>query len=295
MAPFHSVQKTEILNLGTYLHRGSKPVCVKFDIIFGRLLEKIPAVVVRVLSFSYREQLGWIKWGRDPISDTFGIKKGTRQGSVACPTFWSVYLNPLIEELRAKGIGYHVGGLFVGVVAYADDLVLLEPNRSAAQHMLETCEKFVSLNNIQFSTNEDPRKSKSKVMFVTGSKSVGGLPHPLFLFGKELSWVDRCEHVGHTLTSSGTMVQDCHEKRAGFIDSVVKTRECFKCANPYEVMTATQKYCDSHYSAQLYDLQVEASERLYASWRTCETYMETAEKLQELFYSDSSCTRFCPS
>ena len=51
-----------------YLRQGSKPVLVvldctkafdlaRFDILFGRLLERLPAVVVRVLPYSYKEQL----------------------------------------------------------------------------------------------------------------------------------------------------------------------------------------------------------------------------------------------
>ena len=55
-----------------------------------------------------------------------------------------------------KGIGCHVAGKFLGVVAYADDLILLAPNRSSAQLMLKTCEKFAQDNNIKFSTNQDP-------------------------------------------------------------------------------------------------------------------------------------------
>ena len=107
-----------------YLQRGSKPVMVvldctkafdlaRFDILFGRLLEKIPAIVVRILSYSYSEQLAWIRWGQDSTSDTFRIKNGTRHGLVALLTFWLVYLNLLIQELHAKGVGYHVAGMFV--------------------------------------------------------------------------------------------------------------------------------------------------------------------------------------
>ena len=62
--------------LQTYLRQGSRPVAVvldctkafdlaRFDILFGRLLERsVPAIVVRVLAFSYSEQLAWVRWGR---------------------------------------------------------------------------------------------------------------------------------------------------------------------------------------------------------------------------------------
>ena len=99
-----------------YLREGSKPVAVvldcskafdlaKFDRLFSRLLERLPAVVVRVICFCYEQQQAWVKWGRKAVSGTFGISNGTRQGSVASPTFWAIYLNPLIEQLRASGVG----------------------------------------------------------------------------------------------------------------------------------------------------------------------------------------------
>ena len=84
-----------------YLRQGSKPVMIvldctkafdlaRFDLLFNRLLERLPAVVVRVLMYSYTEQLAWARWGKSSTSETFGIKNGTRQESVASPTFWSI-------------------------------------------------------------------------------------------------------------------------------------------------------------------------------------------------------------
>ena len=62
--------------LQTYLRAGSKPLAIvldctkafdlaRFDVLFSTLIEKIPAVVVRVLTFTYKEQLAWIKWGEN--------------------------------------------------------------------------------------------------------------------------------------------------------------------------------------------------------------------------------------
>ena len=96
-----------------------------------------------------------------------GIANGTRQGSVASPAFWCD-LNPLLEELKRAGIVCHLAGTYVGVVGYADDLLLLAPSRNAAQLMLRICKKFTELNNIQFSTDPDPSRSKSKAIYVVG-------------------------------------------------------------------------------------------------------------------------------
>ena len=202
------------------------------------------------------------------MSDTFRIKNGTRQGLVASPTFWAVYMDPLIEELRTKGIGCHVAGMFLGVCAYADDLALLAPSRQAAQAMLTTCERFAKENNILFSTPEDRNKSKSKELYITGSRIVSEKPKPLILCGQELPYVDHCDHLGHTLNVTATMDQDCSNKRAEFINSAVKTRESFHFAHPLEIITAVDKYSSSFYGSVLYDLRGKAAETVFSSWKT---------------------------
>ena len=80
-----------------YLRQGSKPIaCVldcskafdlaKFSLIFSRALDSgLPAVVVRVLLHSYKEQEAWVRWGRRCNSETFGFSNSTRQGSCASP------------------------------------------------------------------------------------------------------------------------------------------------------------------------------------------------------------------
>ena len=99
------------------------------------------------------------------------------------------------------------------------DIILLAPSRAAAQRMLATCQKFASDNNIQFSTDVNPDKSKSKAIYVTGPRGGGQhKPAPLMLCGLALPWVARAEHLAHALSEDGTMRQDAREKRAQFID-----------------------------------------------------------------------------
>ena len=263
------------------MRQGSRPVAVvldctkafdlaRFDILFGRLLDRsIPAIVVRVLSFSYSEQLAWVRWGRACTSASFDIKNGTRQGSVASPAFWSVYLDPLFALLRESGFGCHIGGIFVGVVGYADDHLLLAPTRDAAQKMLQICEAFTNEKNIKFNTREEPAKSKSKALFVVGPQGrTLPRPVPLVLCGRPLPWVERADHLGHTLHQDGMMRQDCREKRAQFIDSSVKVRETFYFAHPQEQILATEKYCTSLYGSNLWNLTSPEAEMVFAAWRT---------------------------
>jgi hypothetical protein len=115
--------------------------------------------------FVYEQQTAWVKWG-DAKSSCFGITNGTRQGSVLSPAFFAIYIDDLLKRLRQLGVGCHIGEKFLGAVGFSDDIVLLAPSRGAMELMLATCEEFAAENNLKFSTDPDPQKSKTKCIYV---------------------------------------------------------------------------------------------------------------------------------
>ena len=265
--------------VGHYLPEGSNLLVVvldcskafdlcKFDKLFTAVLEKgMPPIVVRVMMFMYEEQYAWVRWG-EARSTTFPIINGTRQGSIASPDLWSVYLDPLIKDLRALGVGCHVGELFMGVMAYADDLVLLAPNRAAAEQMLALCESWAAENNVQFSTDTDPKKSKSKVIFMCGQKTNLAKPAHLSLCGSSLPWVPNATHLGHELHETGDMEYDARVKRGQFITNSLEVREVFSFASPMEVLSALKVYTCSFYGSNLWELGGRMANQVYNSWGT---------------------------
>jgi hypothetical protein len=55
-----------------------------------------------------------------------------------------VYLDELLKLLAAAKVGCFIGTIFVGVLAYADDLVLLAPTTGAMRRMLSICDCYAS-------------------------------------------------------------------------------------------------------------------------------------------------------
>ena len=183
-------------------------------------------------------------------SDMFRITNGTRQGSVLSPTLFAVYLDGLLQQLRQLGVGCHLGGWWYGAACFADDLFLL----------LATCEQYALQHNLQFSTDPNPSKSKSKCIYFTGRIRNANVPDPLQLFGEELPWVDSAEHLGHTLHKDCTMEMDARSKRAIFIEKTSDIRYIFKFAHPEQILKAGQVYCSAAYGFMLYDLSSQASQ-----------------------------------
>ena len=139
-----------------------------------------------------------MKWGGSR-SSTFSIVNGTRQGSILSPALFAVYVDDLLVELRKLGVGCRVAGVFMGALGFCDDLILLAPTRDGMQVMLDTCQRFATRFNLQFSTDPNPEKSKSKCIFVCGRKQAKQKPVNLVLDGKQLPGVESAVHLGHVL------------------------------------------------------------------------------------------------
>jgi hypothetical protein len=74
----------------------------------------------------------------------------------------------------------------MGAILYSDDQLLIIPNRRAMELMLAEVEKFNEESNIKFSTDPDPVKSKSKLIFICGRHNVLSKPTLLLLCGRPL-------------------------------------------------------------------------------------------------------------
>ena len=61
-------------------------------------------------------------------SDSFSVSNGTRQGSTLPSYLFARYICDSWCTLTNERVGYNIGGQFINVLAYADDLVLVAPS-----------------------------------------------------------------------------------------------------------------------------------------------------------------------
>ena len=261
-----------------FKQRGSDVLCclldvskgfdrVMFSTLFSTLSKKLPAVVVRVLIYTYVHQSGFVRLG-GRRSASFSLSNGTRQGAVASPALWAVYVDDLLLLLRRKGLGCYVAGVWMGGLLYVDDLALLAPTREILAKMLSVVEEFGATHNLKFSTDENPSKSKTKCMFfATRARKLP--PAPVKLYGKCLPWVDTALHLGHTLHKSLSMDQDTKVRRARFISKSVEVRGQFSFAHPQQVLRAVQVYCGDAYGSPLWHLDSPSATSFFKSWSSC--------------------------
>ena len=89
--------------------------------LFNKLLEKgLPPI--RVLRTMYRNQEVNVKWNGNTFN-RFKIYNGVKQGAILSPQLFSIFINSRFSTLRRK-IRCWLGGSYIGIVGYADDLFL---------------------------------------------------------------------------------------------------------------------------------------------------------------------------
>ena len=103
---------------------------MNFDHLFQKLIaRKVPAIVLRLVSFIYMNQSCYIRWN-SVESESFCVRNGVRQGAILSPSLFCVYLDTLLSCLRESGIGCHIGGEYLGAYGYADDVTLPFSNKT---------------------------------------------------------------------------------------------------------------------------------------------------------------------
>ena len=191
------------------------------------------------------------------------MSNGVRQGAVTSPILFNVYIDKLIKTLRSSKLGCSIGHMYFGIIVYADDIVLLCPSRIGLQSMMNICQKFAESHNLQFSTNSDPAKSKTKCMHFSKKKTnLAGI----LLNGTRLPWVESANHVGNILEKNMSFNQDVKSKRGSFIGRINSILQEFSFANPLVKMKMISIYASSFYGSSLWNFFSGQCDRIYTAW-----------------------------
>ena len=123
---------------------------LKHDLLFKKLSNRVPPIFLRLIIVSYLGQSCCVRWD-NVNSNKFTVSNGVRQGAVASPHYFNVYLDDLFIELKESGLGCYIDSFYYGILGYADDCALLSPSREALQKMVDICERYFSFHGIKIS------------------------------------------------------------------------------------------------------------------------------------------------
>ena len=232
---------------------------VRHDKLFDILLHRgLPVIMLRVLVDMYGRQVSRCVYF-SAQSEYYGICNGTRQGGVASPILFILYMDVLYSRLQDSGFGLHVGSLYYGVIGYADDLLLLASSMSVLQQMINICAEFGNEYDVAYNP------TKSKVIVFDCKRKTEDIFNNAVLNGREIKFVKELEYLGNVIRDDLSDSSDVEKKvsdlnastnsvchRFGSAAYNVKCKLFFSlCCHAYgtETWDLTDMACNSYWAA----------------------------------------------
>ena len=231
---------------------------VNFVKLFELLLSKnFCALTAKFLISLYISQTLCVRWS-NTVSSTFQCSNGVKQGGVLSPVLFCTYMDALLSRLKTLGLGCHIGRHYVGAVCYADDLTLISPTRSAAQAMLDACDRFAREYDVIFNG------TKSVSIVVNSRHCVNA--SDLTLHGQCIPRMNSSVHLGHHIGVDAHRLNIQHA--IADMNRRVNGLLCdFKYCSFDSIRLLFQSYCTSFYGCSLWKLG--DVQRLSVCWRKC--------------------------
>ena len=165
----------------------------------------------------------------------------------------------MLKRLEETGVGCYMGSRFTGALAYADDITLLAPCKSALSILVSVCEKYASEFDILFNS------SKSKLLFFKGRFS-NRMESGIIVNGEIVNISDNAVHLGHNISSSDrenislTAKSSFWKSFNNFTSKLGHTYSFIKCC-------LFKQFCCGFYGSPLWNLNGPGVQSLCVDWR----------------------------
>ena len=233
---------------------------IRHDKLFMVLVERqLPVFDLRILFHQYQSQILRTAW-QGVHSSSFAATNGIRQGSIASPVLFCIYLDILLDRLHKSGIGCWIGNKFCGSLTYADDVTLLSPTATGLQEMLQVCESFGSEYGMSFN-------AKKTVCILYSRNKM--LPKPtVTLCGDTLQWMNYIKHLGNYISHDLNEKTEIMKKKCDMIGRVNVITANLSGAPPNVRTKVFQTQC-TFYGAQAWCLNDPNVKQFYTMYNRC--------------------------
>ena len=196
------------------------------------------------------------------MSENFGCQNGVKQGGVLSPVLFCIYVDVLLKRLADSGIGCYVGTNFAGAVSYADDLTLLAPSLSSAQHLLDVCESFAREYSVEFNS------TKTQVLLFNAPLDIAQCAK-LRLNDEYLEYCSSAMHLGHIIACKDSHILNMRKCMNDLVCRTNMLASNYRFVHYDTMCSIFNTYCTAYYGCIFWDLSESGIDRMLVCWRKC--------------------------
>ena len=133
--------------------------------LFYKLLDILPKSHWLFLYRWYQSMKCVVRWD-GTHSQCFRVLRGTKQGSILSPTIFDIFINDLLVELSASGVGIRIEDELFNSFAYADDINLMCLKTNDLQILINLCYQYSRKWRFSFGINKTHCMISNKNPFI---------------------------------------------------------------------------------------------------------------------------------
>ena len=229
---------------------------VNYVKLFEMLIDRnVNPYYIRILLQSYTSQKLRVQYD-NKMSDWFKVTNGVKQGGVLSPTLFGVYVDGMLKEISDKRLGCNIGDMNVGIVGYADDIILLAPTLQSLYSMVSICVDYAKEYAIKFNA-----KKSQLIGFGCDVKDLC-----FYMNNEKVEIVDELKYLGSVISCKRndpmvkTVKNDFVAKVNNFLGNFFSVSSDVKSK-------LFQQYCTSYYGSQSCMVYHNSFNELKISWR----------------------------
>jgi len=177
--------------------------------LFIKLMDrKLPTKLLQILEMWFDMCQSCVKWGGH-VSHFYKLLAGVRQGGVLSPFLFAIFIDDIVDRVKAANVGCYISSICTSIFLFADDILLVSPTVSGLQTLLTVCER--ELTDIDMYINV-----KKSMCMRFGPRFNAQCTNLISVNGATLQWVESCRYLGVYFVSGRTFKFSFHIAKVKF-------------------------------------------------------------------------------
>ena len=156
------------------------------------------------------------------LSKGIKVGSGVPQGSITAPLLYTCFINDLLIKLEREDIGAKIGDIYVGGLAFADDLALCATNASDLRKLLKSTTTYADEHNYKLNVN------KTKVQIFNFGSKIKNYDKKFNLYNNKIEIVNSFKYLGVDIDNKTSNEESIHIER---LCNKAKQKLGLLCAN----------------------------------------------------------------